>query len=112
MNALAHHHVGQGDTCSPHSHPHFTALRLGALFFNCPKFIGPAVVTDDDARVSHGRLPPLTGVLTIVQSSEDTRTICSCRSLSANTCRSKSGMSSHIESMRPGMQVLEISAHQ
>src|SRR6185436_4536311 len=34
MNALAHHQVGQGDTCSQHYHPHFTMLRLGALFFN------------------------------------------------------------------------------
>src|SRR5262245_51441252 len=29
-------------------------LRLGALFFNHPKCIGPAVLSDDDARVSHG----------------------------------------------------------
>src|SRR5262245_33858400 len=28
MNALAHHDIGQGDTCGKHSHPHFAALRL------------------------------------------------------------------------------------
>ena len=54
MNALARHDVGQGDACGQHSHPHFTILRLGALFFNHPKCIGPAVMSDDDARVSHG----------------------------------------------------------
>src|SRR5437867_6121264 len=34
-------------------------LRLGALFFNHPKFIRPAVVSDNDARLSHAppRLP-------------------------------------------------------
>ncbi len=57
MNALAHHDVGQGDTCGQHSHPHFTVLRFGALFFKHLKGIGPAVVSDDDARVSHGPLP-------------------------------------------------------
>ncbi|MEJ2340059.1 MAG: hypothetical protein P8Y10_09515 [Gemmatimonadales bacterium] len=54
MNALAHHHVGQGDTRRQHFHPHFTRLRLGALFFKHPKLIGPTVMIDDDARVSHG----------------------------------------------------------
>ena len=61
MNALARHYVGQGDACGQHSHPHFTILRLGALFFNHPKFIGPAVVSNDDARVSHRPLPRLPG---------------------------------------------------
>src|SRR6266508_3229706 len=61
MNALAHQQVGQADTCGQHSHPHFTILWLGALFFNHPKCIGPAVVSDDDARVSHGPLPPVAG---------------------------------------------------
>src|SRR5262249_7139567 len=58
MNALAHQQVGQGDTCGQYSHPHFTILRLGALFINLPKLIGPAVVSDDDACMSHGPLPP------------------------------------------------------
>jgi len=31
-------------------------LRLRALFFNYPKCIGPAVVTDDNARLFHGIL--------------------------------------------------------
>ena len=53
MNALARHYVGQGDTSNPHFHPNFTILWLGALLFNHPKGIGPAVVSDDDARVSH-----------------------------------------------------------
>jgi hypothetical protein len=57
MNTLAHHQVGQGDTCGQHSHPHLTALRLGALFFEDVKCIGPAVVGDDDARVFHEPLP-------------------------------------------------------
>ena len=50
MNALACHDVGQGDACGEHFHAHFTILRLGPLFFSHPKFIGPAVVSDDDAR--------------------------------------------------------------
>jgi hypothetical protein len=54
MNALARHDVGQGDARGQHSYPHFTALGLGALFFNHPKFLGPAVMTDEDARLSHG----------------------------------------------------------
>src|SRR5205809_3384754 len=54
MNALTHQQVGQGDTCGQHSNPRFIILWLGALFFNHPKCIGPAVVSDDDARVSHG----------------------------------------------------------
>jgi hypothetical protein len=53
--------VGQGDTRSQDSHPHFTSLWLGALFFNHPKFFGPAVVSNDDARVFYGPLPPLPG---------------------------------------------------
>jgi hypothetical protein len=53
MNALPRHDVGQGDACGKHSHPHFTILWLWALFFDHPKSIGAAVVSDDDARVSH-----------------------------------------------------------
>src|SRR5215510_5744902 len=58
MNALAHHDVGQGNTRGEHSYPHFTMLWLGALFLNEQKFLGPAVVTDDDALVLHGPVPP------------------------------------------------------
>jgi hypothetical protein len=61
MNALAHHQVGQGDTCSQHSDPHFTVLWVGALFFKHLKCIGPAVVVDDDAGVFHGPLLCLPG---------------------------------------------------
>ena len=57
MNALAHHEVGQGNTGGLHSYPHFATVRLGALFFNHPKFLGPAVVADDDAFVLHGPVP-------------------------------------------------------
>ena len=53
MNALARHYVGQGDACGLHSYPHFTILRLGALFFNDAKCIGSAVVSNDDAGVPH-----------------------------------------------------------
>jgi len=61
MNALARHQVGQGNTRGQHSHPHFTVLWLGALFFEHLKCIGPAVVRNDDARVFHGPLPRLPG---------------------------------------------------
>jgi hypothetical protein len=53
ISGLIFFYVGQGDTSNPHFHPNFTILWLGALFFNHPKGIGPAVVSDDDARVSH-----------------------------------------------------------
>src|SRR5262249_30358868 len=53
MNALARQYVGQGDACRQHSHPHLTRLRLRALLFNHLQCIGPAVVGDDDSRVSH-----------------------------------------------------------
>ena len=53
MNALARHDVGQGDACGQHPDTHLVILRLGALFFNHPKGVGPTVVSDDDARVSH-----------------------------------------------------------
>src|SRR5262249_24062974 len=56
MNALALHHVGQGDAGGQHAHPYLAVLRLGALLFNYPKFLGPTVVGDDDARVSQGRI--------------------------------------------------------
>src|SRR5262245_31497447 len=58
MNAFAHHDVGQGYTRGQHSHPHFTTLRLRALFFVHLKCFGPAVVTNDNARVLHGPVPP------------------------------------------------------
>ena len=57
MDALAHHDVGQGDACGQHSHPYFAMLRLRTVFFNHPKLIGPAVMTDDDSRVPHERAP-------------------------------------------------------
>ncbi len=63
MNTLARQYVGQGDACGQHFHPHLTTLRLGALFFNHPKRLGPAVVSDDDARVFHRPLPRLPGAL-------------------------------------------------
>ena len=62
MNALAHHDVGEGNTGSQHSYPHFTMLRLGALFLNDPKFFGASVVTDDDALVLHGPVPRRAGL--------------------------------------------------
>src|SRR5215813_299069 len=68
MNALARHYVGQGDACGQHSHADFTILRLGALFFNHPKGVGPAVVSDDDARVSHGPRLSLLGTRTLAAS--------------------------------------------
>src|SRR5215813_8571679 len=58
MNALACHDVGQGDASSQHSHPHFALLRLWALLFKHLKCIGPAVVGNDDSRVSHEALAP------------------------------------------------------
>ena len=61
MNPLAHHDVGQGDPCGLHSHPNFTRLRFGALFFLDTKCIGAAVVSHDDARVYHGPHPLLAG---------------------------------------------------
>src|SRR5262249_37417919 len=36
-------------------------LRLGALLLDHPKRLGPAVPSDDDARVSHGPLRPSLG---------------------------------------------------
>ena len=58
MNTLARHDVGHGHTCGLHPHPRFTGLRLGGLFFNHPKRIGPAILRDDDARVLHGKFRP------------------------------------------------------
>ncbi len=57
MNALAHHEVGKGHTCGQYFHPHFTVLWLRTLFFNQPKGIRPAVVSDDDACVFDRSLP-------------------------------------------------------
>jgi hypothetical protein len=54
MNTLARHYVGQGDAGGQHAHSHFTMLWLGAGFFNHPKCIGSAVVSDDDARLPRG----------------------------------------------------------
>jgi len=51
--AFAHQHVGEGDACGQHSHPHFAVLRLGTLLLDHLKGVRPAVVSDDDARVSH-----------------------------------------------------------
>src|SRR5262249_12112376 len=56
-NALSHLQVGQDAPRGQLLPPHFSILRRGSLFFNPPKRIGPAVVSDDDARVSHGTLP-------------------------------------------------------
>jgi hypothetical protein len=53
MNALTHHQVRQRNTRSQYSHPHFTTFRLGALFFNHLKRIGPAILSDDDSRMFH-----------------------------------------------------------
>ena len=53
MNTLARHYIRQGDARGQHSHPHFTTLRLGALFLNDVKDIGSAVVSNDDARMFH-----------------------------------------------------------
>ena len=53
MNALAHHQVGQGNTCGQHSHSDFTTLWLGALFLKQLKCIESSVVGDDDLRVPH-----------------------------------------------------------
>jgi len=61
MNALAGHDVGQSYACGQHSDPHFTILRLGALFFEHLKCVGPAVVSNDDPSVFHGTPPRLPG---------------------------------------------------
>ena len=54
VDALAHHDVGQGDSCGEHLHPHFAGLRLRARLLHHPKVLGPAVVGDDNASVGHG----------------------------------------------------------
>ena len=59
MDALACHNIGQRDTRGQCPHSHFAILRLRAPFLNHPKCIGPAVVSDDDPRVSRRGLPPL-----------------------------------------------------
>jgi len=58
VSALARNYVGQGNACGQHFHPHFTSVRLGALLFNQLKCVGPAVVSDDDSRVSHEMATP------------------------------------------------------
>ena len=50
---IAHHQVGQGNTCGQHSHSDFATLWLGALFLKQPKCIESSVVGDDDLRVPH-----------------------------------------------------------
>src|SRR5438034_11220749 len=85
-----------------HSHPHFTILRLGALFFNDPKCIGPAVVSDDDARVSHGPLPPLAGARACAAASGSvllTRRPCSRRR--GHSARAGQAVSSGARPFRP-----------
>ena len=57
MNALARQDVRQCDACGQHSHPHFTRFGIGALLFKYLKGIRPAVMGDDDSRVSHDLLP-------------------------------------------------------
>ena len=59
VDALARHDVGHGNSRREHSDPHLPPLRLGAVFLNHPKGVGPAVVSDDDAHVFHGHRPPL-----------------------------------------------------
>jgi len=49
MNALARQYVRQAHTRGQDLHPHFTTLRLGALFFNHLQCIRPAVVGYDDS---------------------------------------------------------------
>jgi hypothetical protein len=56
MKALADHYIGQRDTRGQDPHAHFTGLRLGVIFFNHLQCIGPAAVSNDDARVPHGSL--------------------------------------------------------
>ena len=56
MDAFARQDVRQTDPRRQHLHPHFTILRLWALFLDHLKCIGSAVVSDDDARVSHGHI--------------------------------------------------------
>lgn len=56
MDSLTHHHVRQANAGSQDLYPCFVALRLGALFFNDPKFFGPAVVCNGDAFVFHAML--------------------------------------------------------
>lgn len=58
MNALAHQHVGEGDAGGEHPHPYFTILRLGPLFFNHAKCVGPTEASDDDAPVFQGSVLP------------------------------------------------------
>jgi hypothetical protein len=56
MNTLARHDVRHGDASCQYSHPDFAMLRLGTLFVDDPKCIGPAMVRYDKARVPHGHL--------------------------------------------------------
>ena len=61
MHAFAHQQVGEADARGQHPHAYFTVLRLGAFFFDHPECLRPAVVSDNDARVSHESLLRLPG---------------------------------------------------
>jgi hypothetical protein len=58
MDALAHHDVGQGYARGENSHAHLAAFRFRTVFQKDAKFIGSAIVIDDDPRVGHDYLPP------------------------------------------------------
>ena len=58
MDALARQYVRQARARGQNLHPHFTTPRLRALLFSHLQCIGPAVVCDDDSRVSHGPAAP------------------------------------------------------
>ena len=60
MNPLGHD-VGQGNARGQHAHRYLAGLRLRALLFHQPKFLGTAVVINDDATVSHWTFPRLPG---------------------------------------------------
>ena len=53
MDAFARQYVWQGYTRSQNFHPHFTTLRFGTLLFDDLKFVGSAVLGDDDSCVFH-----------------------------------------------------------
>src|SRR5262249_48371816 len=56
MDALARQYVRPAHARGKYSPPHYTRLRLGALFLNSPKSTGPAVLIDNYSRLSHGPL--------------------------------------------------------
>src|SRR5579864_2322959 len=55
VNALTRQYIGQSHTRSQNLYPRFTTLRLGALLFKHLQCVGPAIVSDDDPRMSHER---------------------------------------------------------